>query len=124
MKLCGMLTSEAQPQRITEVPHARLAQHPARSKDAEPRSRPCRYECHHHRREYRILRGSLSMCTRRRSVQVHSRYTRTLSDLPYQGIPVTLCLHAKRFFCTLSSHSLMPASCSISASWCSQNSLM
>ena len=28
------------------------------------------------------------------------------------------------FLSSLSSHSLMPASCSISASWCSQNSLM
>ena len=38
------------------------------------------------------------VCTRR-SARVHSRYTRTLSDLPWQGIPVTVCLHAKRFFC-------------------------
>jgi transposase len=38
------------------------------------------------------------VCTRR-SVRAHSRYTRMLSDLPWQGIPVTLSLHAKRFFC-------------------------
>ena len=35
----------------------------------------------------------------KRSGRVHSRYTRTLSDLPCQGIPVTVRLHARRFFC-------------------------
>src|SRR5215210_2490444 len=35
----------------------------------------------------------------KRSARVHSRYTRTLSDLPWQGIPVTLHLHVRRFFC-------------------------
>src|SRR5829696_8360386 len=34
-----------------------------------------------------------------RSTRVHSRYTRTLSDLPWQGIPVTVRLHVRRYFC-------------------------
>ena len=34
------------------------------------------------------------------ATRVHSRYTRrTLADLPWQGIPVTLRLHVRRFFC-------------------------
>ena len=33
------------------------------------------------------------------SDRVHSRYTRTLVDLPWHGIPVRLCLHSRRFFC-------------------------
>lgn len=35
----------------------------------------------------------------KRSLRVHSRYTRTLADLPWQGIPVTLQLHVRKFFC-------------------------
>ena len=35
----------------------------------------------------------------KQSLRVHSRYTRTLSDLPWQGIPVTVRLHVRRFFC-------------------------
>jgi transposase len=35
----------------------------------------------------------------KRSVRVHSRYTRTLTDLPWQGIPVTVRLRVRRFFC-------------------------
>ena len=35
----------------------------------------------------------------KRSARVHSRYTRTLSDLPWQGIPVTVRLRVRRFFC-------------------------
>jgi transposase len=35
----------------------------------------------------------------KRSSRVHSRYTRTLADLPWQGIPVSLRLSARRFFC-------------------------
>ena len=35
----------------------------------------------------------------KRSGRVHSRYTRTLADLPWQGVPVTVGLHARRFFC-------------------------
>ena len=38
------------------------------------------------------------MCGKR-SARVHSRYTRTLADLPWQGIPVTVLLHVRRFFC-------------------------
>lgn len=33
------------------------------------------------------------------SGRVHSRYTRTLADLPWQGIPVTVSLCVRRFFC-------------------------
>src|SRR5215210_6608150 len=35
----------------------------------------------------------------KRSARVHARYTRTLADLPWQGIPVTVRLHVRRFFC-------------------------
>jgi transposase len=35
----------------------------------------------------------------KQSGRIHSRYTRTLSDLPWQGVPVTVCLHVRRFFC-------------------------
>jgi transposase len=35
----------------------------------------------------------------KQSVRVHSRYTRTLADLPWQGVPVTVRLHVRRFFC-------------------------
>jgi transposase len=31
--------------------------------------------------------------------RVHSRYVRTLADLPWQGIPVRVRLHVRRFFC-------------------------
>jgi transposase len=34
-----------------------------------------------------------------RSTRVHSRYTRTLADLPWQGVPVTVRLSVRRFFC-------------------------
>jgi transposase len=33
------------------------------------------------------------------SSRVHSRYWRTVSDLPWHGISVTLEVHARRFFC-------------------------
>jgi transposase len=33
------------------------------------------------------------------SDRIHSRYTRTLADLPWQGIPVTVRLRVRRFFC-------------------------
>jgi transposase len=36
---------------------------------------------------------------RKRSSRVHSRYTRTLADLPWQGIPVSVHLRVRRFFC-------------------------
>ena len=35
----------------------------------------------------------------KRSGRVHSRYTRTLADLPWQGVPVTVGLRVRRFFC-------------------------
>src|SRR3954469_17336077 len=35
----------------------------------------------------------------KRSGRVHSQYTRTLADLPWQGIPVTVRLRVRRFFC-------------------------
>src|SRR5215216_1288667 len=35
----------------------------------------------------------------KRSGRVHSRYMRTLADLPWQGVPVTVRLHVRRFFC-------------------------
>jgi transposase len=35
----------------------------------------------------------------KQSARVHSRYTRTLADLPWQGVPVTVRLHVRRFFC-------------------------
>jgi transposase len=33
------------------------------------------------------------------SSRVHSRYLRTVSDLPWHGISVELKVHARRFFC-------------------------
>jgi transposase len=33
------------------------------------------------------------------SRKVHSRYSRSLADLPWQGIPVRIQLHLRRFFC-------------------------
>jgi transposase len=33
------------------------------------------------------------------ATRVHSRYQRTLADLPWQGLPVQLCLTTRRFFC-------------------------
>jgi transposase len=33
------------------------------------------------------------------SVKVHSRYTRSVADLPWQGVAVRLELHTRRFFC-------------------------
>lgn len=35
----------------------------------------------------------------RRSARAHSRYVRTVSDLPWHGISVTLKVRARRFFC-------------------------
>lgn len=34
-----------------------------------------------------------------RTSRVHSRYWRTLSDLPWQGIPVRISLRVRKFFC-------------------------
>ncbi len=33
------------------------------------------------------------------SRRVHSRYVRTMDDLPWQGVPVNVRLHVRRFFC-------------------------
>ncbi len=38
-------------------------------------------------------------CCRQHSRRVHSRYTRTLADLPWQGIAVQFRLTARKFFC-------------------------
>jgi transposase len=38
-----------------------------------------------------------------RSSRVHSRYTRTVADLPWHGVPVTLHVRVRRFFCNDSS---------------------
>jgi transposase len=51
------------------------------------------------------LSAKTSVCTARcpvcgkRSSRIHSRYTRTLADLPWQGVPVTVHLRVRRFFC-------------------------
>jgi transposase len=42
--------------------------------------------------------ASCSLCSRR-SHRVHSRYERTMADLPWAGQSVTLRLHVRRFFC-------------------------
>ncbi len=34
------------------------------------------------------------------SARIHSRYTRTVADLPWMGCAVRLELHVRRFFCT------------------------
>ena len=45
--------------------------------------------------------GASGLCPQcqRRSWRVHSRYRRKLADLPWEGIPVQIELHARRFFC-------------------------
>lgn len=45
-----------------------------------------------------VSRSRCPVCTRGSS-RVHSRYARTVSDLPWHGISVTLEVRAKRFFC-------------------------
>jgi transposase len=37
---------------------------------------------------------------RQPSRRIHSRYRRTLSDLPWQGMQVRLRLHSRKFFCS------------------------
>jgi transposase len=34
-----------------------------------------------------------------RSFQIHSRYRRTIADLPWEGLPVSILLNARKFFC-------------------------
>jgi transposase len=45
--------------------------------------------------------GDRSCCPAcgRESGRIHSRYSRHLSDLPWEGIPVRIELHVRRFFC-------------------------
>ncbi len=43
--------------------------------------------------------SSLCPSCNRRSFRVHSRCWRTLSDLPWEGIPVRILLQARKFFC-------------------------
>src|SRR5215207_6540815 len=63
-----------------------------------------------------VSRGSREL-TWRRLALLFAPGTPKLPNEPLkQGYPT--------FFSNLSSHSLIPISCSISASWCSQNSLM
>lgn len=47
------------------------------------------------------LRGSAARCPvcGETSHRVHGRYTRTLADLPWSGIPVRLRLRVRKFFC-------------------------
>lgn len=35
----------------------------------------------------------------RPSARVHSRYVRSVADVPWHGVPFRLCLHVRRFFC-------------------------
>jgi transposase len=42
--------------------------------------------------------GRCPVC-QRRSDRIHSWYRRRLSDLPWEGIPVCIELHVRRFFC-------------------------
>jgi transposase len=44
-------------------------------------------------------RGARCPACGRGSSRVHSRYYRTISDLPWHGISVTLSVRARRFFC-------------------------
>lgn len=46
----------------------------------------------------RASRSRCPLCGRRSS-RAHSRYRRTISDLPWHGISVTLEVRARRFFC-------------------------
>src|SRR5947209_7117253 len=45
--------------------------------------------------------GEASHCPEccQQSPRIHSRYRRTLSDLPWEGIPVRIELRVRRFFC-------------------------
>ena len=50
--------------------------------------------------EVRARRPSSScLSCGRISTQVHSGYRRTLTDLPWQGLPVRILLHSRKFFC-------------------------
>src|ERR1039457_2952151 len=45
--------------------------------------------------------GEQNLCPQchRSSTRVHSHYQRKLRDLPWEGIPVRIQLHVRRFFC-------------------------
>jgi transposase len=45
--------------------------------------------------------GACARCPRcsKSSYRIHSRYKRTIADLPWEGIPVRIELRARRFFC-------------------------
>lgn len=47
-----------------------------------------------------IQKASRCPCCGQASTRVHSRYQRFPNDLPWQGVPVTLKLNVRRFFCT------------------------
>jgi len=47
----------------------------------------------------KISSGALCPLCQCRSESIHSRYTRTVADLPWAGWAVRLELHARRFFC-------------------------
>jgi transposase len=49
-----------------------------------------------------MSRANCPVCGHR-SIRVHSRYTRTVADLPWHGVPVTLHVRVRRFFCNDSS---------------------
>lgn len=42
---------------------------------------------------------SVCPCCAGRSSRVHSRYQRTIADLPWNGVPVEILLRARKFFC-------------------------
>ncbi len=43
--------------------------------------------------------SSLCPGCNRRSSRVHSRYRRTVADLPWEGLPVKILLESRKFFC-------------------------
>ena len=43
--------------------------------------------------------GAPCPCCGEESTRIHSRYLRSLADLPWQELPVRLRLHVRRFFC-------------------------
>jgi transposase len=46
-----------------------------------------------------IAKSSLCPCCQSPSSRIHSRYVRTLADLPWHGIAIRLQLHTRKFFC-------------------------
>src|SRR4051812_36175762 len=93
-----MLAIEDAIQRIIEVAHVRFSHYSAKSRTAEPHQRFHGCTVHHHHCENLILQCLLPHVWGK-SAKVHSRYMRTVADLPWQNIPVTVRLHVRRFFC-------------------------